>query len=140
MNRSCLPPARRLCCTALCCAVSRYAAHAVQVVCRDIRYYVPDPAKGASPGVVAPESGDKEIAGKLELLKVGRGGGQEEAESLACCGRVKGAGLPAPLLQLACPGQAAARQLWVHTSATLSPRPAPPRPHCVCVSVHGAGD
>ena len=34
------------------------------------RYYVDDPSKGTAPGVVT-EQGDKQIAGKLELLKVG---------------------------------------------------------------------
>lgn len=37
-------------------------------------YYVPDPSKGAAPGVVK-DSSDPEIEGKLELLKVGMGCG-----------------------------------------------------------------
>lgn len=37
-------------------------------------YFVPDPSKGAAPGVVK-DSSDPEIEGKLELLKVGRLGG-----------------------------------------------------------------
>ena len=37
-------------------------------------YYVPDPSKGAAPGVVK-DSGDRDIEGKLELLKAGRGSG-----------------------------------------------------------------
>ncbi|KAI3428353.1 hypothetical protein D9Q98_006733 [Chlorella vulgaris] len=40
----------------------------ITLVCRDIRYYVNDPSKGTAPGVVQDNS-DKEIAGKLELLK-----------------------------------------------------------------------
>ena len=35
-----------------------------------VSYYVPDPSKGAAPGVVK-DSSDPEIEGKLELLKVG---------------------------------------------------------------------
>ena len=55
----------------------------ITLVCRGLRYYVPDPSKGAAPGVVK-DSSDPEIAGKLELLKVGRWGG-------GCTG--KGAGV-----------------------------------------------
>lgn len=42
----------------------------ITLVCRNIRYYVPDPAKGKgeAPGVVQ-DSEDREISGKLELLK-----------------------------------------------------------------------
>ncbi|KAL4442124.1 hypothetical protein ABPG77_011385 [Micractinium sp. CCAP 211/92] len=40
----------------------------ITLVCRNIRYYVDDPSKGAAPGVVK-DTSDKEIAGKLELLK-----------------------------------------------------------------------
>jgi ABC-type multidrug transport system ATPase subunit/ABC-type multidrug transport system permease subunit len=40
----------------------------ITLVCRNIRYYVPDPSKGAAPGVVK-DSSDSEIEGKLELLK-----------------------------------------------------------------------
>ncbi|KDD76344.1 ABC-2 type transporter, partial [Helicosporidium sp. ATCC 50920] len=38
------------------------------LVCRDIRYYVPDPSKGMAPGVVK-GSDDPAIEGKLQLLK-----------------------------------------------------------------------
>ena len=41
----------------------------ITLVCRDIHYYVPDPSKGEAPGVVK-DSGDQEVEGKLELLKV----------------------------------------------------------------------
>eukprot|EP00887_Chlorella_sp_A99_P006644 scaffold3.g6644.t1 len=40
----------------------------VTLVTRDLRYYVPDPSSGTAPGVVK-GSADKEIEGKLELLK-----------------------------------------------------------------------
>lgn len=40
----------------------------ITLVCRDLRYYVPDPSKGEAEGVVKGEA-DREIAGKLELLK-----------------------------------------------------------------------
>ncbi|KAL4427934.1 hypothetical protein ABPG75_002023 [Micractinium tetrahymenae] len=40
----------------------------ITLVCRNIRYYVDDPSKGTAPGVVK-DTSDKEIAGKLELLK-----------------------------------------------------------------------
>ncbi|KAL4434347.1 hypothetical protein ABPG75_000788 [Micractinium tetrahymenae] len=40
----------------------------VTIVCRDLRYYVPDPSHGEAAGVVK-DAGDKDIAGKLELLK-----------------------------------------------------------------------
>ena len=46
----------------------------ITLVCRDVRYYVDDPSHGTAPGVVK-DSADKEIAGKLELLKVGRARG-----------------------------------------------------------------
>lgn len=44
------------------------------------RYYVDDPSGGVAPGVVK-DSDDREIAGKLELLKVG-----------GCRGRLGGPG------------------------------------------------
>lgn len=40
----------------------------ISLVCRDVKYYVPDPSGGSSPGVVK-GSGDKDIEGKLQLLK-----------------------------------------------------------------------
>lgn len=40
----------------------------ISLVCRDLKYYVPDPSGGSSPGVVK-GSGDKDIEGKLQLLK-----------------------------------------------------------------------
>jgi len=40
----------------------------ITLVCRDIRYYVNDPSGGSAPGVVK-DTSDREIAGKLQLLK-----------------------------------------------------------------------
>jgi ABC-type multidrug transport system ATPase subunit len=40
----------------------------ISLVCRDVKYYVPDPSGGSSPGVVK-GSRDKDIEGKLQLLK-----------------------------------------------------------------------
>ena len=40
----------------------------ISLVCKDIKYYVPDPSGGEHPNVVK-GSGDKEIEGKLQLLK-----------------------------------------------------------------------
>lgn len=40
----------------------------VTLVCRDLRYYVPDPSHGEAAGVVK-DTHDREISGKLELLK-----------------------------------------------------------------------
>lgn len=40
----------------------------ITLVCRGLRYYVPDPSGGTVPGVVK-DSADKEIEGKLELLQ-----------------------------------------------------------------------
>ena len=40
----------------------------ITLVCRDICYYVDDPSSGTAPGVVK-DTGDKDIAGKLQLLK-----------------------------------------------------------------------
>ena len=40
----------------------------ISLVCRDVKYYVPDPSGGSHPNVVK-GSGDKEIEGKLQLLK-----------------------------------------------------------------------
>jgi hypothetical protein len=51
-------------------------------LCPACRYYVNDPSKGTAPGVVQDNS-DKEIAGKLELLKVA--GGWWEAGREAVC-------------------------------------------------------
>jgi ABC-type glutathione transport system ATPase component len=40
----------------------------IKLVCRGISYYVKDPSSGAAPGVVK-DTSDREIAGKLQLLK-----------------------------------------------------------------------
>ena len=40
----------------------------ISLVCKDVKYYVPDPSGGSHPGVVK-GSGDKDIEGSLQLLK-----------------------------------------------------------------------
>lgn len=40
----------------------------ISLVCKDVKYYVPDPSGGEHPNVVK-KSGDKEIEGTLQLLK-----------------------------------------------------------------------
>jgi hypothetical protein len=44
----------------------------ITLVCRQLRYFVADPSHGEAAGVVR-NSDDKEIAGRLELLKGGWG-------------------------------------------------------------------